>query len=155
RRYGFEALIVFLAAWSALEVGLRTDASDAPRTTAWFTVPAVALIPLPLLARRRFPFPAPAAVWVACPGLSFVHGRLLVVSEASFLAGCVATFLLGNLRDSRQGWIGLAVSVLSVTIVIYNNPDHAAGELVLVPVLFAIVWLTGFALRERSVAAEA
>jgi signal transduction histidine kinase len=155
RRYGFDALIVFVALWSALEVGLRDDAADAPRTSAWFTITAVALVPLPLLARRRLPFAAPALVWLACAAISFVDGRLAVFSEATFLAGCAATFLLGNLRDARQSWTGLAVSICSVTIIIYNNPGHAPGELVFVPVLFAIVWLTGFALRERSVAAEA
>ena len=39
-------------------------------------------------------------------------------------------------------------------IVIYNNPEHAPGELVFVPVLFAIGWLAGFALRERAEQAE-
>ena len=34
---------------------------QAPR---WFAVPAAALIALPLLARRRFPFAAPVALWV-------------------------------------------------------------------------------------------
>ena len=40
-------------------------------------------------------------------------------------------------------------------IVVYNSPDHAAGELVFVPALFAIGWLAGFALRERAEQAEA
>ena len=37
----------------------------------------------------------------------------------------------------------------------YNDPTHAAGELVFTPVLFAIGWLVGFALRERAEQTEA
>ena len=155
RRYGFDALIVLAAVEGALEVGLRTDSPDAPRTTRWFTVPAAALVVLPLLARRRFPFAAPASVWLAAAALSFVDGRIDVFAESAFVAGLAAAFLLGNLRDAVQAWLGLAIALSSVTIVVYNNPGHAPGELVFVPVLVAIVWLTGFALRERAEQAEA
>ena len=154
KRYGFDALIVLAAVESALEIGLR-NAPDAPHTTRWFTVPAAALAVLPLLARRRFPFAAPAAVWLAAGAISFVDPRVDVFAESTFVAGLAATFLLGNLRDAIQAWLGLAISAGSVTIVVYNNPDHAPGELVFVPVLVAIVWITGFALRERVEQAEA
>ena len=154
KRYGFDALIVLAAVESALEIGLR-NAPDAPHTTRWFTVPAAALVVLPLLARRRFPFAAPAAVWLAAGAISFVDPRVDVFAESTFVAGLAATFLLGNLRDAIQAWLGLAISAGSVTIVVYNNPDHAPGELVFVPVLVAIVWITGFALRERVEQAEA
>jgi signal transduction histidine kinase len=154
KRYGFDALIVLAAVESALEIGLR-NAPDAPHTTRWFTVPAAALAVLPLLARRRFPFAAPAAVWLAAGAISFVDPRVDVFAESTFVAGLAATFLLGNLRDAVQAWLGLAISAGSVTIVVYNNPDHAPGELVFVPVLVAIVWITGFALRERAEQAEA
>ena len=40
-------------------------------------------------------------------------------------------------------------------IVVYNDPGHAAGDYIFVPVLFAIAWLAGFALRERAAQAEA
>ena len=155
RRYGLDALIVLAATASALEVGLRTDSADAPRTTLWFAVPASAIVVLPLLARRRFPFAAPAAVWLACAALSFVDGRLVVFTASIFAAGMAAAFLLGNLRDAVQGWVGLVIVVASATIIVSNNPDHAPGEFVFTPVLFAIAWLAGFALRERAEAAEA
>jgi len=70
------------------------------------------------------------------------------------VAGMVAAFLLGNLRDETQARLGLAVVVGGAAIVIYNNPKHAPGELVFVPVLFAIGWLAGYALRERAAQAE-
>jgi signal transduction histidine kinase len=44
--------------------------------------------------------------------------------------------------------------IAAAAIVVYNNPSHAPGDLVFIPVLFAIGWLAGFALRERSVQAE-
>ena len=60
RKHGFDALIVIAALASAIGVAL----TDEPDTMLWFAVPAIALVVLPLLARRRFPFAAPAAVWI-------------------------------------------------------------------------------------------
>jgi signal transduction histidine kinase len=153
RRYGFDALIMLAAIVIALEGAFR-DGADPPTTTRWFTVPALALIVLPLLLRRRFPFAAPAAVWVIAAGCAVVDGRLVVFSVISSVAGMIAAFLLGNLRDETQARLGLAVVVGGAAIVIYNNPKHAPGELVFVPVLFAIGWLAGYALRERAAQAE-
>ena len=75
-------------------------------------------------------------------------------SVLSSVAGMVAAFLLGNLRDETKARLGLAIVVAGAATVIYNNPRHAPGELVFVPVLFAIGWLAGFALRERAAQAE-
>jgi len=152
RRYGLDVLIVIAAIESAVEVGLTNDSGE---TTRWFSVPAVALLPLPLLARRRFRFAAPASVWLLAAALSFVDGRLAPSTAAAFAAGMAATFLLGNLRDNAQARAGLALALSSAAIIVYNNPDHAPGEFVFTPVLFAIAWLAGFALRERAVQAEA
>ena len=43
----------------------------------------------------------------------------------------------------------------SSALLIYNDPDHSAAELVFTPLLFGIGWLAGFALRERAEEAEA
>jgi signal transduction histidine kinase len=66
----------------------------------------------------------------------------------------VAAFLLGNLRNDTEARVGLTIVIAAAAIVVYNTPGHAPGELVFIPVLFAIGWLAGFALRERSVQAE-
>ena len=153
RRYGFDALIALAAVVITLEAAFR-DGADPPTTTRWFTVPALALIVLPLLLRRRFPFAAPAAVWLIAAACSVIDGRLVVFSVISSVAGMVAAFLLGNLRDDTQARIGLAIVVAGAATVIYNNPRHAPGELVFVPVLFGIGWLAGYALRERAAQAE-
>jgi signal transduction histidine kinase len=155
RRYGFDVLIVIGAIESALELALRRDAVLAPRTTLWFSVPAIPLVVLPLLARRRFPFAASASVWLLAAALSFVDGRLIVTTAGAFVAGMAAAFLLGNLRDDVQARLGLAVVLGGAAIVVYNDPTHAVGNLIFLPVLFAMVWLAGFALRERAAQAEA
>ena len=154
RRYLFDALIVAVAVEGALEVALRQDASDAPSLTPWLAVPATALVVLPLLARRRFPFAAPAATWVIAAALSFVDGRLVVFTASASIAGLAASFLLGNLRDGTQARLGLAVVLAGAAFVIYNGPDFSAAELVFTPILFGIGWLAGYAVRERAEQAE-
>src|SRR5215475_5471666 len=138
-----------------LEVALRKDADQAPRTTEWFTVPAIGLVVLPLLLRRRFPFAAPVSVWLLGAAVSFVDGRLISFAAAAVVAGMVAAFLIGNLPDPIQSRLGLAVVISGAAIIVYNDPRHAAADFIFTPALFAIAWLAGFALRERAVQAEA
>ena len=154
RRRAFDVLIPIAALDSALEVAFRHDANE-PTVTHWLAVPAVALIALPLLARRRMPFAAAASVWLLGAALSLIDGRLVVFAPSIFIAGLAAAFLLGNLRDETQGRIGLAIVLGGAAIIVYDNPVHAPGELVFTPVLFGIGWLAGFALRERAQRAEA
>jgi signal transduction histidine kinase len=155
RSHGFDVLITVAALASALEVALRQDSPQAPRTTLWFAVPAVAVIALPLLERRRFPFAAPAAVWLLAAALSFVDGRLAVFTAGTYAAGLAAAALLGNVRDERQARLGLAVVLGGAAIVVYNDPGRAGGDLIFIPAVFAIAWIAGFALRERAEQAEA
>jgi signal transduction histidine kinase len=155
RRYGFDALIALLAIAGMLELVVGRDSPAAPRTTAWFGVPATAIMVLPLFARRRFPFAAPAACWLLAVALSFVDGRLVTFMTSVIVIGMVAAFLLGNLRDTLQARMGLATVLGGAAIVKYNDPAHAASELVFIPLLFGIGWLAGFALRERAAQVEA
>ncbi len=155
RRYGFDALVVAAALEAALEVALRDDALRAPRTALWLAAPAAAAIVLPLLWRRRFPFAAPAMVWVLASALSFVDGRLVVFAWGVLAAGLVAAFLLGSNRDARRSWLGLAVVLGSASIVAYHDPNGGPRDFFFLPMQFAIAWLAGFALRERSAEVEA
>jgi signal transduction histidine kinase len=154
RRHGFDALVVLAALLGAAQVAIGHDSELAPSTTLWFAIPAAASIVLPLLGRRRFPFGAPAAVWLLAASLSFVDGRLVPSTVSATVAGVAAAVLLGNLRDDVQARLGLAIVVSGAAIVVYNDPEHAAGEFVFLPALFAIGWLAGFALRERAEQAE-
>jgi signal transduction histidine kinase len=154
RTRGFDALIVLAAIGMALEIAL-SDGPEDPSTSRWVASPAMALVVLPLLARRRFPFAAPAAVWVVAAVLSFVDGRLVPSTLIASSAGMVAAFLLGNLRDETLARVGLAIVLASAASIAYNTPSATPGEYVFTPVLFAIGWLAGFALRERSAQAAA
>jgi signal transduction histidine kinase len=154
RGYGFDLLVVIAAIESAIETALRHDPPGQPGPASWFAVPAVALVVLSLLARRRFGFAAPAALWLLSAALSFVDGRLVTEPAGVFLTGMAAAFLLGNIPNPVQARLGLAVVLGCAAIVVYNIPDRAAVQFVFTPLLFAIAWLAGFALRERAVQAE-
>ena len=155
RRWEFDVLIVVLAVAAVLEVAIRRDNADAPQTTLWFGIPAAAVIVLWLLARRRFPFGAPAAFWLLAAAASFVDGRLIPFPAGLYLAGMLAAFLLGNLRDAILARVGLAVILGSMATIIFNRPGHSPGELVFIPLLFGIAWLAGFALNARAEQADA
>lgn len=155
RRYGLDALIVLLAVEAMFEVAFRRGLPDAPRTTPWFGVPAIAVLVLPLFARRRFPFAAPAAFWLLAVGLSFVDGQLVTFVISVFVIGMAASFLLGNQHAVLQAQTGLAVAVGGAVIVVYDNPAHSVSELVFIPLLFGICWLAGFAVREHAEQAQA
>jgi signal transduction histidine kinase len=155
RSYALDVLIVIGAIEAALEVAFRHDALTEPRSSPWFAVPAVAILVLTLLGRRRFPFAAPVSLWLLAAALSFIDGRLVVFTVSVYAAGMAAALLLGNNANAVQARIGLAITLGGAAIIVYNDPDHAAGEYLFVPVLFAIAWLAGFALRERVDQAEA
>ena len=153
RRHGFDLLIALGAVVAALEVALRSDPGNEPTTSGWFAIPAVALVILTLLGRRRFPFGAPATFWLLGAGLSFVDGRLIPFPVTVYLAGLAAAYLLGSLADANRGREGLLVVVGSAAVIIYNLPDHTTGDIVLIPAVFALGWLGGFAFRKRDVQA--
>ena len=155
RRHGFDALIVVAVVAGVLGVLLRRDDPDAPSASLWFSVPAIALIMLPLLARRRFPFGAPASVWLLSPALSFVEGQLIPFTASISAVGLAAAFLLGNLRNAVEAWLGLALVLGGTAIIVYNGSDPSPGEFFFIPLLFGIGWLAGYALRERAEEAEA
>jgi signal transduction histidine kinase len=154
RRYGFDALIVLLAVEAMAEVTLRRDAPDAPRTALWFSVPAIAVLVLPLFARRRLPFAAPVVFWLLAVGLSLIDGQLVTFMTSVFVIGMAASFQLGNQRAVLRAQAGLAVTVGAAAIVVYDKPAPSVGELVFIPLLFGICWLAGFAVRERAEQAQ-
>jgi signal transduction histidine kinase len=150
RRYGLDVLIVALATESTVEVALRQW-----REPAWIAASAIALVVLALLGRHRLAFSGPAATWLLAAALSFIDGQLVVTTVSAFISAMIASFLLGNLNDARQARIGLAIVVGGAAIVVYNQPGHPPSELIFIPMLFAITWFGGMALRERAGHAEA
>ena len=154
-KYGLDLLIVVAAIETAVSTASRDDAGHPTGTMLWFEVLAVSAVVLTLLGRRRFPFAAPAVTWLSSAVLSFADGLLIVDKAGLFVAGMGAAVLLGNLRRERQARVGLAIVLGGAAIVIYNDPNHATGDLIFTPVLFAMGWLVGFALRERTKQTEA
>jgi len=155
RKYGFEALVVIAAGVSALEAVMQSNSIATSQTTVWFAVPAIALIVLSLIAYRRFPFAASAAVWVLAASLSFVDGPLVTRTITVTMAGTIASFLLGKLSDAVQARIGLVIVVSGAAIAVYNSPGHTPGNFVFIPIQFAMAWLAGFAVRGHAAQAEA
>ena len=153
RRFALDILIVILAVGSAVEVALWHH-DEYQSHPAWVAVPEIALVVVLLLGRRRFPFYAPAAMWLLAAAVSFTDGWLVVTPVSTFLAANVAAFLLGNVSDGLQARLGLALVLCGAVIVVDNKPDHDGSELVFVPVMFAIAWAAGYALRERARHAE-
>jgi signal transduction histidine kinase len=156
REYWFELLIAGLAIASMLELVIGRDLPGAPTTTLWFSIPAVAILVLPLFFRRRFPFAAPASYWLMAAALSYVDGLLIPFIGSLGVVGLATAFLLGNLRDSRQAGIGLAIVLGSIVIVVENIPGpQTTSDLIFIPLRFAAAWVAGYALHERTEQAEA
>jgi signal transduction histidine kinase len=148
-------LVAALAIVAMLEVVLGHGSPSAPRTPLWFSVPAIAILMLPVFARRHFPFAGPAVYWLLGGLISFIDPLLIPYANALFPVGMADAFLLGNLRDVRRAALGLAVVVVGATTIVSNIPGHSASQLVFVPLEFAISWVAGFAVRARAVQAEA
>ncbi len=154
RTYWFDLLIAVLAIVAMLDVALGRGSSGAPTTTLWFCLPALAILVLPVFARRRFPFAGPAAYFLLAAGISFVDPLLIPYPESLFPIGLATAFLLGNLRDVRRAGLGLAIVVGAAATLVYNIPGHSVDQLVFIPLDFAVSWVAGVAVRARAEQAE-
>jgi signal transduction histidine kinase len=155
RDHWYELLIGALLVAAMLELILGRNSPAAPPTSLRYAIPVVVLLIATLFARRRFPFAAPASYWLVATAISFYDGALIPFMVSLFPVGLVAAFLLGNQRDLRRAWAGLAIVLGGIITVVYNIPGHATAELVVIPVDFGISWAAGFALRDRAQKAEA
>jgi signal transduction histidine kinase len=156
REYWFELLIAFLAIAGMLELIVGRETPAAPSTTLWIALPAVAVLVLPLFARRRFPFAAPAAYWLLAAAISFGDGLLLAFIGSLGIVGLASAFLLGNLRSPLKAGLGLIIVLAGIVIVVYNIPGpQTVGDFVFIPLRFVVAWVAGYALRERAEQAEA
>lgn len=153
--YGFDLLIAVAASVGLLEVLQHDGALSGPLISDWLAASGVALVVVPLLARRRLPFAAPTAVWLLGVVFSFVDGRAIASTFSVYAAGIAAAFLLGNLPDAARTRIGLAIVVGGAAIIVYNDPSHVGGDFIFLPTTFAVAWGAGSALRSRAAEAEA
>lgn len=152
--YGFDILIVVAAGASALGTALRDDADRPTGLQLWVEAVAIAALILVLLVRRQYPFGAPALTWLGSAAISLVDGDLIPSQPGAFLAGMAAAFLLGGVRRGPWSRVGLLIILGCAPLVVYRDPTHGTANLVFTPLLFAVGWVGGFALRERGVQAE-
>jgi signal transduction histidine kinase len=154
--YWFELLIAAMGIASMIELVIWRDYPGAPSTPVWFSLSAMAVLVLPLFARRRFPFAGPAAYWILAAAFTFVDGLLITFPDSLNVVGIATAFLLGNLRERRLAAIGLVIVTASIVTVVYNIPGpQPVSWLIFIPLRFIAAWVAGYALRERSEQAEA
>jgi signal transduction histidine kinase len=151
REYWFELLIVALTIAAIVQLIVNRDSPGAPSVTLWFSLPAMAVLVLPLLAYRRYPFAAPASYWLLAIAITVVDGTLIPYVDSLSVVGLAAAFLLGNVRDSARAWLGLAIVVVAMLVVVHYIPgDQSANLYVFITLRYVAAWIAGYALRERS-----
>ena len=155
RARGLDVLTVLVAAWGGVGTALRDDAAQPDGVLKWLEVAAVAAIILGLLLRDRFPFAAPAVLWLVAASLTFPDHGVVAGQPALFVAGLGGAILLGNLRSTRQSQLGLVIVMVGAMTVVHNGPEATPGDYVFTPLVFLIGWLVGYALHERAEQTEA
>jgi len=151
REYWFELLIVALTLSAMVQLIVNRDTPGAPITSLWLSLPAMAALVLPLLAYRRYPFAAAASYWVIGIGVTLVDGTLIPYVDSLSVVGLAAAFLLGNLRDARQAWLGLALLTTSLLLIVHYIPGEQSPNLyVFLTIRYVAAWIAGYALRARS-----
>jgi len=157
RRYWFDGVILAIAGIGITGAILGRDRAVGPlgpEGPLWFDVLAMLAIILPLLARRRFPFGAPAAMGVAAAATSFVDKTVVPYDGVAFVVGCAALFLVGSLRDRAQAVAGLAVAEGVLAVVVHNGPVTHLDDFIVASIIFGIVWAIAFGVGRKSVEAD-
>ena len=155
KRHWFALLVAVAVVETAVELIVRRNSHGAPTTSLWITVPLLAVMIVPLFWWRRFPFGAPAAVFVIGAVASFVDGRLVTFTLATFLTVLGAVFLFGILEDRRQSVAGLGIALGAAGVVTLNDPTQVWSDYAGVVLLFSIAWLAGFAIGRKLEQASA
>jgi signal transduction histidine kinase len=146
RRYWFDLAIVGMAVLAAMEIVFRLSSDAELDGPTWLFAPWAALFVLPLLARRRFPFGAPAAVFAIGIAGSLWNGALATYSFGNFLGVITATFLFGMLFQRERSAIGLGIAYAAAAFVVHNDPKQGLGDFFFICFTFTIAWLAGLAL---------
>jgi signal transduction histidine kinase len=151
RRFWFDLGVVCIAILAVVEVAFRVDENkDYPlHGPTWLMAAWAGLMVLPLLARRRFPFGAPIAVFAIGLAGSLWNGTLATYTFGNFLSVIVATFLFGLLFERERSPIGFAIALGVGSFVIYNDPRQGYGEIAWVAFTFSIAWLAGLAIGSQ------
>ncbi len=149
-RHGLDLLVVVTAVVTAVATVMRDDLEHPSGPRFVLGLVGITSAVLVLLLRRRFPFAAPATTWLVCAGLSFLDAQLIVNGAGILIAGMGAAVLLGAQRNAMLARAGLVIVVAASLTVVRNGPSSSTDDLISVPTMFAIGWLVGWALRERT-----
>jgi signal transduction histidine kinase len=148
-RYAFDVVIVGIAAASILEFVLIRDHPH-PDASLAVAVPTLLAMTLPLLARRRFPFGAPAVAITSTAALSFLEGHIVPQLFFTLVAGLLIAFMFGYLNDRRHAVAGLFVMwVMAYVATWADDPEVGVDDAVFVIVVFGLAWLGGVVLHNR------
>jgi len=157
KREWFTLLVVVGMVEAGLQILVMPDDKGAPTISVWIAAPLAVIMLAPLLWWRRFPFGAPAAVFVIGAVESFVDGRLVTFTVATFVGVLAAVFLFGLLEDRRQSVAGYLIGLAAGGVVTINHPTQGWSDFGGVALLFTIVWLASLAIGrklEQAAAAE-
>jgi signal transduction histidine kinase len=154
RRYWFDAVILAVLGIGLTGTVIGRDHINGPEGPLWFDILAMLAIVLPMLARRRFPFVAPATLGVAAALTSFVDKTVVPYDGVTFLVGCAALFVVGSLPDRSQAVAGFAVAEGVLAVVVHNDPRSGLGNFVVATIIFFIVWTIAFGVGRKSVEAD-
>jgi signal transduction histidine kinase len=151
RRYWFDLAIVGVSILAAAEVVFRLDdnSDHVLHGTTWLMAIWALLFALPLLARRRFPFGAAAAVFAIGIAGSFWNGTLVTYAGGNFIGVLMATFLFGMLWEREGSLIGLGIALGAAAFVVHNDPNQGLGDFGGVALALTIAWLAGLALGSQ------
>jgi signal transduction histidine kinase len=152
KRYWFDALLVAAIGLSIAAAVIDQGNKDGPEGPLWFDVLAGIVFVVPLFARRRYPFGAPAAVFVLIPVISFVDPSFVNDDFVFFLTATASAFLFGML-DRNRAVAGLGVMLGAIGIVGHNQGDHA-GDFIWPLASFGIAWTVGYGLDQKFRQAE-
>ena len=153
-RYAFEALVVAVAVASQLEILVGSVEGPMGAVEA-----AALLASVPLLFRRRFPFAAPALVFVGLAGVSLVFPAGVTEGTTFAMLGLVlACWAAGAQRDGQQALAGAALGLAAFAVIVpaRRGPvtsvevGDAEVEIVSWLVIGVGLPLAAFALRRRA-----
>ena len=150
RRHAFQILVVFGMVVGAVQAAAAGGADDAElasrarRARDRRRPRAVARLPPARVRGRRGHVAAGRGGVVR----RRAAGRLHVSSV--YLAGMAAAFLLGNLARPARARLGLADRRSAARRSHAQRPGPRAGDVVVLPALFAIAWVAGHAHRNRD-----
>ncbi len=151
RTWWLESLVVVLALAGAVEGIVLADPDGVSRGPGWFLPFGVALMAIPLLFVKRFPFGAPVATVLAADLIAFATtGRLVTDGFVAIFLLNLASWQFGRL-DRRSSVMGLLLLLVTV-VVVDSQADEMTGAAIVFPwIFFTTFWAASVFVTARGV----